>query len=58
MKFDDLITQVYDRKKEDKEIEKLLVPPWRRSLRSHLRVIIFHLAHMCSLNVGLFFFSN
>jgi hypothetical protein len=41
-------------KKKMRRIEKLLVPPWRRSLRSHLGVTRFHLVHMCDLNVCLF----
>jgi len=45
-------------KRETRRIEKLLVPPWRRSLRNHLRVTIFHLVHMCNLNVCLFSFSD
>ena len=45
-------------KKKMRKIEKLLVPPWRRSLRGHLRVTIFHLVHMCNLNVCPFSFSN
>ncbi len=44
--------------KKTRRIEKLLVPPWRRSLRSHLRVMSFHLRHMCDLNVCLFSFSE
>ena len=45
-------------KKTTRRIEKLLVPPWSRSLRSHLRVTIFHLVHMCGLNVCVFFFFS
>ena len=45
-------------KKKMKKIEKLLVPPWKRSSRSHLRDTIFHLVHMCDLNVCFFSFSD
>ena len=45
-------------KKETKRIEKLHMPPWRRNSESHLRVTIFHLVHMCDLNVCFFFFSH
>ena len=44
--------------KKRRRIEKLLMPPWRRSSRSHLRVTSFHLVHMCDLNVCLFSFSD
>jgi len=44
--------------KKTRRIEKLLVPPWRRSSRSHLKVTSFHLVHMCNLNVCLFCFSD
>jgi len=37
--------------KKTRRIEKLLLPPWRKSSRSLLRVTSFHLAHMCDLNV-------
>jgi len=36
----------------------LLVPLWRRNSRSRSRITIFHLVHMCNLNVCLFFFSH
>ena len=45
-------------KKKTKRIERLHVPPWRRSLKSHLGITIFHQVHMCNLNVCLFFFSD
>jgi len=45
-------------KKITRRIEKLLMPPWRRSSRIHSRVTNFHPVHMCDLNVCFFFFSN
>ncbi len=44
--------------KKTRRIDKSLVLPWRRSSRSRLRVMSFHLAHMCDLNVCLFSFSD
>jgi len=44
--------------KKTRRIEKSLMPPWRRSLRSCLKVMSFHLAHMCDLNVCFLFFSD
>ena len=45
-------------KKQTRRIEKLLVLLWRRNSRSRSRVTIFHLVHMCNLNVCLFLFSH
>ncbi len=44
--------------KRTRRIDNLLVPPWRRSLKSRLKVTSFHLRHMCDLNVCLFSFSD